>query len=63
MPFPLFSSQIERLCDGTQYIKQGWTAERRAEVVVDGKYVHEEFAQASPFELWESVRTTCAPVR
>lgn len=53
--YPLFASQIDRLCDGTQYAKQGWTAERRAEVVVDGEIVHEESAQASPFDLWESV--------
>lgn len=32
-----------------------WTAVRRAEVVIDGEIVHEESAQASPFELWESV--------
>lgn len=55
MTLRLFASQIDRLCEGTQHIKNGWTAERRAEVVVDGEIVHEESAQASPFSLWESV--------
>ncbi len=55
MTYPLRPSQIERLCEGTQFIKNGWTAERRAEVVVDGETVHEDSSQAAPFELWEAV--------
>lgn len=53
--FPLSPSQVNRLCEGTQYIKNGWTAERRAEVVVDGETVHEDSSQGEPFDLWEAV--------
>ena len=53
--FPLSPSQVNRLCEGTQHIKNGWTAERRAEVVVDGETVHEDSAQAAPFDLWKAV--------
>lgn len=53
--YPLRPHEINRLCDGTQHIKSGWTSERRAEVVVDGETVHEDMSQAEPFELWESV--------
>ena len=53
--YPLRPAQIERLCEGTQYIKNGWTAERRAEVVVDGETVHEDSSQAHPFDIWEAV--------
>lgn len=55
MTYPLRPSQIDRLCEGTQYIKNGWTAERRAEVVVDGETVHEDSSQATPFNIWEAV--------
>ena len=55
MTTALRPSEVARLCEGTQHIKNGWTAERRAEVVIDGEIVHEESAQASPFDLWESV--------
>ena len=49
-------SEVTRLCEGTQHTKNGWTSERRAEVVVDGETVHEDSSQAHPFELWEAVR-------
>ena len=38
-----------------------WTAERRAEVVVDGETVHEDSAQAEPFNIWEAVTAPPAP--
>lgn len=53
--FPLSPSHVNRLCEGTQFAKHGWTEERRAEVVVDGETCHEDSSQARPFELWESV--------
>lgn len=55
MTHPLRPSEITRLCEGTQHIKNGWTSERRAEVVIDGETVHEDSAQAHPFNLWESL--------
>ena len=53
--YPLRPHEIARLCDGTQHIKNGWTAERRAEVVVDGETVHEDSSQAHPFDIWKAV--------
>ena len=55
MTYHLRPSEITRLCEGTQHIKNGWTSERRAEVVVDGETVHEDSAQAAPFDLWKAV--------
>ena len=55
MTYPLRPAHVDRLCDGTQHIKNGWTSERRAEVVVDGETVHEDSAQAEPFDLWKAV--------
>ena len=54
--YPLSPAHVDRLCDGTQHAKSGWTSERRAEVVVDGETVHEDSSQAEPFELWEAVQ-------
>ena len=56
MTHRLRPSEVTRLCEGTQHIKNGWTAERRAEVVVDGETVHEDSSQAEPFELWAAIR-------
>ena len=55
MTTALRPSEVTRLCEGTQHIKNGWTAERRAEVVVDGETVHEDSSQAHPFDIWEAV--------
>lgn len=55
MTTALRPSEVTRLCEGTQHIKNGWTAERRAEVVVDGETVHEDSSQAHPFDIWESL--------
>lgn len=55
MTTALRPAEVTRLCEGTQHIKNGWTAERRAEVVVDGETVHEDSGQAEPFDLWESL--------
>ena len=55
MTTALRPSEVTRLCEGTQHIKNGWTAERRAEVVVDGEAVHEDSSQARPFNIWEAV--------
>ena len=60
MTTALRPSEVTRLCEGTQHIKNGWTAERRAEVVVDGETVHEDSSQGEPFELWESVTAPLA---
>lgn len=48
------------LVDGKWQVRRhgkhpSWTAERRAEVVVDGETVHEDSSQAHPFDLWKSV--------
>lgn len=56
MTHPLRPSEVTRLCEGTQHIKNGWTSERRAEVVVDGETVHEDSSQAETFELWAAVQ-------
>lgn len=56
MTIALRPAEVTRLCEGTQHIKNGWTAERRAEVVVDGEAVHEDSSQAEPFELWAAVQ-------
>lgn len=53
--YALRPHEIARLCDGTQHAKNGWTSERRAEVVVDGETCHEDMSQAEPFNLWASV--------
>ena len=55
MTTALRPSEVTRLCEGTQHIKNGWTSERRAEVVVDGETVHEDSSQARPFNIWEAV--------
>ena len=56
MTYRLRPAEVTRLCEGTQHIKNGWTSERRAEVVVDGETVHEDSSQAAPFELWAAIR-------
>ena len=61
MTTALRPSEVTRLCEGTQHIKNGWTSERRAEVVVDGETVHEDSSQAHPFDLWESVAAPPEP--
>ena len=55
MTTALRPSEVTRLCEGTQHIKNGWTSERRAEVVVDGETVHEDSSQAHPFDIWKAV--------
>ena len=60
MTTALRPSEVTRLCEGTQHIKNGWTAERRAEVVVDGETVHEDSSQGEAFELWKSVTRLAA---
>ena len=61
MTTALRPSEVTRLCEGTQHIKNGWTSERRAEVVVDGETVHEDSSQAEAFDLWESVTAPPEP--
>ena len=56
MTTALRPTEVARLCEGTQHIKNGWTSERRAEVVVDGETVHEDSSQGEPFELWAAIR-------
>lgn len=53
--YVLDEKEVNRLCDGTQASKRGWTHETRGQVVVDGTVVHELIEQAEKFELWESV--------
>ena len=56
MTTALRPAEVTRLCEGTPHIKNGWTSERRAEVVVDGETVHEDSSQGEPFELWAAIR-------
>lgn len=54
--YVLDEKEIIRLCNGTQASKLEWTHETRGLVAIDGDTVHELIEQASPFDLWGSVR-------
>lgn len=56
--YVLDDKEVNRLCDGTQASKLGWTHETRGQVAIDGPVVHELIEQAEPFDLWESARAS-----